>query len=106
MSGAPTKSELSRVTTAGPIFPAAERLASAIARTVDSATDVRTLTAWGRSVGASRGALRAWRYAADVPPKNALDFTRLFRAVYQAALAEQNPSTLLDIVDERTFRRL
>jgi len=86
---------------------AAERWAQAVIGIIDVPIDPKTLGAWGKIVGASRGTLRAWCKAAHLGAKASLDFARLLRAVMQS---RGHPSwdlqNLLDIVDERTVRHL
>jgi hypothetical protein len=85
---------------------AAERWARAVLAALDSPGDPRTLTAWGHSVGAARGTLRTWCRAARLSAKSSLDFTRLLRAVVRSQGQSWDPHNLLDVVDDRTMRRL
>jgi hypothetical protein len=85
---------------------AAERLVNAIGAVVDSARDPKTLSRWGRSVGASQGTLRGWARAAHVKPSRALDFARLLRVILTASRAGWDLPNLLDITDDRTFIRM
>lgn len=89
-----------------PVFHAAERWATAVIAAVGSSRDVRTLEVWGRTAGASRGALRVWCYAAQASPRASLDFARLLRVCLLARTTRSHPLRLLDIVDARTFDRL
>ena len=73
---------------------------------VDSPDDPRTLAAWGRMAAAGRGTLRSWCRAAQVPAKASLDFARLLRAIVQSQGAPWDPQNTLDIVDQRTLKRL
>lgn len=86
---------------------AAERWARAVIDIIDVPIDPKTLEAWGKIVGASRGTLRAWCKAAHLGAKSSLDFARLLRAVMQSrGQPSWDLQNLLDIVDERTVRHL
>src|SRR5262249_14649163 len=85
---------------------AAERWARAVMAALHSPGDPRTLAAWGHSAGAARGTLRAWCRAAKVPAKSSLEFARLLRAVVRSQGRSWDPHNLLDVVDDRTMRRL
>ena len=85
---------------------AAERWARAVIRIIRSDSDPKTLAGWGRTLGASRGALRAWCRAAHVQPRRALDFTRVLRAVVISQGKTFDLTNLLDVVDDRTLIRL
>ncbi len=85
---------------------ASTRWAKAVVALIDSEFDPKTLAAWGKAVGASCGALRTWCRTAHTSPRTSLYFCRMLRAV---ALAESNgwePENILDVVDERTLRKL
>lgn len=73
---------------------------------VASPRDVTTLVAWGRLAGCSRGALRAWCYAAHLTPRTSLSFARLLRAVVVSQDGSWDPNNLLNIVDPRSRKRL
>lgn len=85
---------------------AAERWTHAIIALLDAPSDPRSLELWGRHVGVSLGTLRAWCRAAGVSAKASLDFARLLRAVLQSRGSTWDPQNLLDVVDDRTLRRL
>jgi hypothetical protein len=85
---------------------AAERWARVVAAVVDSPEDPRTLEAWARVAAAGRGTLRSWCRGAGVSAKASLDFARLLRAVVRSRDAAWDPQNTLDIVDERTLKRL
>lgn len=87
-------------------FPRAERWAAAVVAAVRSDRDPRTLAAWGMSVAASRGALRAWCHAARVSPRSSLDFARVLRVVCRTPRTAEDPLCLLDFVDPRTMTRM
>jgi len=84
----------------------ADRLARAIAVATSSPSDLRTLAAWGQSVGVSRGALRVWCKAARLPARSCLDFVRVLRAVILFENQAWDLFSTLDIVDERSLVRL
>jgi ActR/RegA family two-component response regulator len=85
---------------------AAARWAHVVVATVESATDPRTLKAWGRQVGASQGALKNWCRIAGLSPRRSLLFARLLRAVVRHRFDNCRPADVLDIVDYRTLSRL
>lgn len=85
---------------------AADRWAHAVMALVPSPDDPRNLESWGRFIGVSRGALRMWCQAADMRPKESLDFARLLRAVVLAQGRTWDPANYLDIVDTRSMARL
>lgn len=85
---------------------AAERWARAVVAVIDSPDDPRTLEAWARVAAAGRGTLRSWCRAAHVPAKASLDFARLLRAVVRSQDTGWDPQNTLDIVDDRTLKRL
>jgi hypothetical protein len=85
---------------------AAERWARAVVRIIRSNSDPKTLAGWGRTIGVSRGALRAWCQAAHIQPRRALDFARVLRAVVISQGQAFDLTNLLDVVDDRTVVRL
>ena len=85
---------------------ATERWARTIVAIVRSAYDPKTLDAWGHVLGASRGTIRTWCYAARLRPKASLDFGRLLRAVVYAQGEPWDLQELLDVVNARTVRVL
>lgn len=86
------------------VLHASERWASAIVRGIESRRDPRTLAAWGQAIGASRGAIRAWCYAAGERPRDSLILTRALRATRVGDGIAWDPWNALDIVDERSMR--
>src|SRR2546426_12318855 len=82
---------------------AAERWAQAVLGIIRADADPRTLAGWGRTIGTSRGALRAWCRAAHIQPRRALDFARLLRAVVISQGKHLDLMNLLDGVDDRTL---
>lgn len=89
-----------------PIAHAAERWARLVTAILDCPYDPRTLEQWGEVAGVARGTLRAWCRAARLPAKASLDFARLLRAVSHARDSNCNVHDVLDVVDERTLKRL
>jgi len=84
----------------------AQRLADAIVLATNSTRDPRTLTAWGQSIGVSRGALRVWCTAAGVSARSSLDFLRILRAIIRSEHDSWDLLSLLDVVDQRSLMRL
>lgn len=85
---------------------AVSRWARALIPVIDSPTDPRSITAWGRWVAASPGALRNWCRTAGVTPRHSLVFGRLLRAVLLAEGGRHRLENLLDVVDRRTLANL
>ena len=85
---------------------AARRWARAVARMIDSPADPRTVEGWGRTIGVSRGTLKAWCRALGVSSKRSLDLARLLRAVVRQTDEGIGPEDSLDIIDRRTLTRL
>src|SRR5262245_30787498 len=85
---------------------AADRLAGAIVLATRAPADPRTLSAWGRQVGVSRGTLRVWCRAAHTPARAGLDFLRLLRAVQLSQGQSWDLFSLLNVTDERSVGRL
>ncbi len=85
---------------------ATERWARLIVAVVKSPHDPKTLDAWAHVVGASRGTVRSWCYAARLSPKASLDFGRLLRAVVSSQGGRWDLQELLDIINERTAKSL
>lgn len=85
---------------------ATERWVRMILAIVRAERDPKTLDAWGRILGASRGTVRSWCYAARRSPKASLDFGRLLRAIVSAGERGWDLHELLDIVNERTAKAL
>jgi len=86
--------------------PASHRWAIAVIAVVGLKDDVKTIAAWGRAIGVSRGTLGAWCAAASVPTKASLDFARALRAVAKYAGTIPDVYNVFDIVDRRTMARL
>jgi hypothetical protein len=89
-----------------PAAHAAARWARVIVPLVDSPTDPRTISAWGRLVYASPGALRNWCRLAGISPRRSLVFARIFRAVVLGDGGKHKPENLLDVGDRRTLAGL
>jgi len=91
----------------GPIPYAARHLADLIVRGSLAPNDPKTLAAWARVLGRSRGSLRGCCEAAKVRPRAALDLARVLRLV---RLRPERPgwslSDFLDVSDDRSVRRL
>lgn len=86
---------------------ASTRWARAVVGGIDAASDPRTLSEWGRSIGASYGALRNWCSTARISPRRSLAFLRVLRALVRRGDNQCVPAEeLLDIVDRRTMRKL
>lgn len=85
---------------------AATRWASLVTRNIECPVDPRTLSIWGRFVGASVPTLRSRCEAIGVGTKASLDFTRLLRAIVRAIKARSDPVLEFDVCDARTIRRL
>lgn len=84
---------------------AATRWAHVVTMVIDAPSDPKTLQRWGRSVGASPGAIRNWCHTVHVRAKRSLDFGRVLRAVirqHSGILLED----LFDVVDLRTLTHL
>jgi len=82
---------------------AAARWARAVAPTVDSPRDPRTILDWSRIVFSSPSALRNWCRMAGMSPRRSLVFARLLRAVSLGRRGRHKPENLLDVVDRRTL---
>jgi len=85
---------------------ATERWARAVTAVVRCRADPKTLKSWGRAIGVSQSALRTRCAAAHVPAKASLDFARLLRATVRSQGSTWDLHDLLDVVDDRTLRRL
>lgn len=85
---------------------AATRWAALVTRNIECPVDPRTLSIWGRFVGASVPMLRSRCVAIGVGTKASLDFTRMLRAVVRALRARSDPVLEFDVCDPRTIRRL
>lgn len=84
---------------------ASERWAAIVVAGVGSPSDPKTLTAWGRAVGVSAGAIKNWCRTAGIPVRESLQFARVLRAVARQQ-HDVPASELLDVVDLRTLRKL
>lgn len=85
---------------------AAARWASAVVRIVDCPHDLRTISEWGRWIGASLGAIRNWCYTARIGSRRSLVFGRMLRAFILSRGARHKFENLLDVVDRRTLRMM
>lgn len=82
------------------------RLAEASVLFIGSKRDERTLYFLGRAIGHASGCLRNWCATADLKAKRFRDFTRALRVVYQLQQRpELKEANLLEIIDDRTFRK-
>jgi hypothetical protein len=84
----------------------AERWATAIVGVLAFPADPRTIAGWAQGIGAGYGTLRSWCRAAGVSARNSLALSRMLRAVVLASRHRCAPQDVLDIVDERTLRKL
>ena len=82
------------------------RWAQLILRSLLLHADPRTLAEWGKSLGASTGALRNWCRTARLPARRSLLFARLLRAVALHQSTGVEPEDLLDVADRRTLQKL
>ena len=82
------------------------RWAALAIRIIECPVDPRTLSIWGRFVGASVPTLRSRCRAIGVGTKASLDFTRLLRAIVRARRSRSDPALEFDVCDTRTVRRL
>ncbi len=85
---------------------AAARWVRVIMPILDAPRDPRTLSGWSRLAFISPGALKHWCHMAGLPPRHALVFARLLRAVLLARGGQPRPENLLDVVDRRTLAGL
>jgi DNA-binding response OmpR family regulator len=85
---------------------AAGRWAQLIVRTIDLPSDPRTLSEWGRALGASQGALRNWCRTARIPARRSLLFARLLRAFLHQQRTGMALENLLNVFDRRTLAKL
>jgi hypothetical protein len=85
---------------------ASQRWRQIIAAVLQSETDVKTLDAWAHEAGLSASAIRAWCRIAGLSAKRSLDFARLLRVILRNEGCPLRPFELLDVVDDRTMRRL
>jgi len=103
-AGAPMeRSHDDRAARRGHAAHAAARWARAVAPTVDSPRDPRTILDWSRIVFSSPSALRNWCCMAGLSPRRSLVFARLLRAVSLGRRGRHKPENLLDVVDRRTL---
>lgn len=77
-------------------------LARAMATVIECPQDVRTLGQWSQWVATPPDTLRRWCHAASVPPRAALIFARVLRAVPLMGRGYEL-ANLLDVVDRRTL---
>lgn len=87
---------------------AVERWAAMVDSVLGAVDDPRTLVEWGRLCGLSASSIKVRCRTAGLRPKTALDFCRLLRIVVSDEPGTRDRRTLgqLDIIDERTIRRL
>lgn len=82
------------------------RWARVVAPIVDAPCDPRTISGWSRLAFVSPDALSDWCRTAGIPPRRALVFARLLRAVVLAHGSSRRLENLLDVVDRRTLAGL
>lgn len=85
---------------------ATARWARAVVGVIDSPMDPRTLSAWGRWIGASPGAIRNWCHTAGLPPRKSLLLARMLRACFLIKDTTLALPDLLDVVDRRTLVKM
>jgi hypothetical protein len=85
---------------------AAERWARAMVTVLVAADDPKTLTTWGRLVGASGNTLVTWCHAAQVSPRRSLELARLCRALLLTGGIVRDLQAVLDIIEPRSVQRL
>lgn len=82
------------------------RWAHLVVRTIDSPSDPRTETEWGRAVGASVGVLRSRCRAIEVSTKGSLELARILRVLIVHRGETWDPANALDVIDPRTLAGL
>jgi hypothetical protein len=85
---------------------ASERWIRMIATLIKAAKDIKTLEVWAREAGLSPRSLRACCHTIGLSAKSSLDFARVLRVVLRNRDDVLRPFEVLDIVDERTMKRL
>jgi hypothetical protein len=91
---------------ARPVPHAIQRWARAVHGILRCSFDPTTIDAWGKVIGASGSAIRQWCRLAGFRPKASLDFARLLRAVVISQGRTWEVYNLLNVMDERTMRKL
>ena len=86
--------------------PAATRWVSLIDAIIFLPHDVATISGWSRLAAKSQGVIKTWCAAADISAGDSLDFVRLLRVVIRHAGCHPDWHNMLDIIDQRTLRRL
>jgi len=87
--------------------PAVTVWAEAMVQAVAAPSDPRTLGAWGRTVGRSRGAMKELCALAGASARHSCQLARVLRAVHLAeATARVRPAQWLEVGDRRTAQRL
>ena len=85
---------------------AGARWAKAVLGIVSFPEDTRTVSEWGRAIGAGEGTVRNWCRMAKLSPKRSLSLARLLRALYLSRSRRWLPEQLLNVVDRRTLKRM
>jgi hypothetical protein len=85
---------------------AAQSFAPLVVRIRTCPYDPRTVSLWARHCAVSAGALRSRCRAVGVPPKDALTFGRMLRAIRLSHEIGWDIYNTLDVVDHRTLLRL
>jgi hypothetical protein len=83
-----------------------QRWAGPVVRLIRAHRDPKTLSAWGRSIGVSPGALRNWCGTARLSARRSLLFARVLRAIVRPRDARSAPEAMLDILDRRTLTKV
>lgn len=91
---------------APPVPHAIHRWARAVHGVLRCSFDPTTIDAWGKVIGASGSVIRQWCRLAGFRPKASLDFARLLRAVVLSQGRTWEVYNLLNVMDERTMRKL
>lgn len=92
--------------TVPPVPHAILRWARAVHGILYCSFDPTTIDAWGRVIGASGSVIRQWCRSAGFRPKASLDFARVLRAVVLSQGRRWEIYNLLNVVDDRTMRKL
>jgi ActR/RegA family two-component response regulator len=82
------------------------RWARLVMAVLDSPSDPRTLTEWGRVAAVSTGGLRNWCRTASLSARASLLFARVLRAVWLSRAGTNRAEDLLDIIDRRTLVKM
>ena len=89
-----------------PRHHASHRVATAMSLAISAEEDPNTLKKWSQAAGASQATLRSWCFMAHVRPKEALDFTRVLRAIVLNQNFRWDLFEVFDVSDPRTLERL